>query len=134
MRATHAGGAGAVRWSLGRGSGCRRSLLGCRLLDLFHLVPRGVLSCERRCIRRAGRALEGGVVVERGGPLIDSPHLPVAALDLLLGVAIGAGFDDKKLALGLDINPTLMGAGTLILILIAGGVIYSNSRRVPRDR
>jgi len=77
---------------------------------------------------------EGKGVRQRGESILAAAGLITGAalLDLVLGVAIVAGFDDKKLALGLDLNPALMGAGTLVLILVAGAVIFINSRRATR--
>jgi uncharacterized oligopeptide transporter (OPT) family protein len=77
---------------------------------------------------------EGPGARQRGESILAAAGLITGAalLDLCLGVAIVAGFDEGKLDRHLALSPTVMGAGTLVLILIAGGVIFANSRGATR--
>ena len=79
---------------------------------------------------------EGKGARQRGESILAAAGLITGAalLDLILGVAIVAGFDDKSLALqaAADLPALVTSAGTVLLILVAGAVIYFNSRGAAR--
>ena len=79
---------------------------------------------------------EGKGARQRGESILAAAGLITGAalLDLILGVAIVAGFSEDSLALeaAKNLPGVVTGAGTVILLLIAGTVIYRNSRGAER--